>query len=64
MNLLKVALNFSSVMALGIRQSEAEWSHAPCISRRKLAIPTPAQLSLQPARLTGRVRFDHDGKLE
>jgi hypothetical protein len=64
MNLLKAAPHFFSVMALGIRQSAAECSLAPCISRRKLAIPMPAQLSLRPARLTGRVQFDHDGKLE
>ena len=64
MNLLKVALHFFSVMALGIRQSGAECSLAPCVNRRKLAIPTPAQLPLRPARLTERVQFDHDGKLE
>ena len=64
MNLLIAAPHFFSVMALGIRQSGAECSLAPCVNRRKLAIPTPAWRSLQPARLSGRIQFDHDGKLE
>jgi len=64
MKLLNVAPQFFCAVALGIRRFEGECSRAPCVGRRKLAIPTPARRSLQPARLSGRIQFDHDGKLE
>ena len=55
MNLPKVALNFSSVVTLGLRQFGAGYSLARCVSRRALAIVTPAWPSA--ARSANRNKF-------